>query len=209
MAKSLKDLYLVYESANVAVYNVVVGPYANNVYTIYSKSTGDGILIDAADEHELLLQICNKYKISKVLETHGHFDHIQAVPEIREAGISVFIAKADTYMLPTYDELISDTQEITVGDVTLHAMHTPGHTPGSICFKLKDEPVFFSGDTLFPGGPGNTKLPGSNFKTIIESIETRIFKELADNTLVLPGHGAQTTIGTEKPHLDEWIQRGW
>ncbi len=206
---SLNNLALVYESQAAAIYNVVVGPFLNNVYTIYCKSTGEGILIDAADEHELLLQICKKYSVRNVLETHGHFDHIQAVPELRQAGLSVYINKADTYMLPTYDELLDDAQDILVGDLRLVALHTPGHTPGSVCFKLNGEPIIFSGDTLFPGGPGNTKLPGSNFVTIINSIETKIFRDLTDDTIVLPGHGAQTTIGNEKPHLEEWIQRGW
>ncbi len=209
MAQQLDNLKLIYDNSRVAVYNVVVGPFLNNVYTVYCKQSGEGVLIDAADEHDLLLRICKKYSIRHVLETHGHFDHIQAVPQLRDAGLSIFINKADTYMLPTYDELLLDTKDIKVGKLLLKAMHTPGHTPGSICFKLEGEPLFFSGDTLFPGGPGNTKLPGSNFETIIDSIENRIFKELRDDTLVLPGHGDSTTIGNERPQLDEWIQRGW
>jgi glyoxylase-like metal-dependent hydrolase (beta-lactamase superfamily II) len=85
---------------------------------------------------------------------------------------------------------------------------TPGHTPGSICFRLEGTPVVFSGDTLFPGGPGNTTFPGGDFATIIRSIEDRLFSLPAD-TVVLPGHGADTTIGDERPHLQEWVERGW
>jgi glyoxylase-like metal-dependent hydrolase (beta-lactamase superfamily II) len=97
---------------------------------------------------------------------------------------------------------------ITVGRTRLQSILTPGHTEGSICFKVEGSPVLFSGDTLFPGGPGNTSFPGGDFPTIITSLEERLFV-LPDDTLVLPGHGLDTTIGTERPHLQEWIDRGW
>jgi glyoxylase-like metal-dependent hydrolase (beta-lactamase superfamily II) len=97
---------------------------------------------------------------------------------------------------------------IKVGDLRLHTMHTPGHTPGSTCFLLEGHPVLFSGDTLFPGGAGNTSFEDASFEQIIGSIDTRLFP-LAVDTLVMPGHGLDTTIGTERPHLDEWIERGW
>ena len=98
---------------------------------------------------------------------------------------------------------------IEVGRLRLHTIHTPGHTPGSMCFQLDGHPVLFSGDTLFPGGAGNTKFEGGDFPTIIRSIEDRLFRPLAADTLVLPGHGDSTTIGTESPHLQEWVDRGW
>ena len=97
---------------------------------------------------------------------------------------------------------------IEVGRLRLHTILTPGHTPGSMCFLLEGSPVLFSGDTLFPGGPGNTKF-GGDFPTIIRSIEDRLFSTLAADTIVLPGHGDDTTIGTERPHLQEWVDRGW
>ena len=111
-------------------------------------------------------------------------------------------------MLPSYDFVIPDDDVIEVGGLRLRTIHTPGHTPGSTCFLLEGHPVVFSGDTLFPGGPGNTKFEDASFDQIIESIDRRLFT-LPEETLVLPGHGLDTTIGTERPHLDEWIARGW
>ncbi len=98
---------------------------------------------------------------------------------------------------------------IEVGRLRLRTIHTPGHTPGSMCFLVEGSRVVFSGDTLFPGGPGATKFPGGDFPTIIRSIEERLFSKLPAATIVLPGHGDQTTIGDEAPHLQEWIDRGW
>jgi glyoxylase-like metal-dependent hydrolase (beta-lactamase superfamily II) len=143
-----------------------------------------------------------------VLTTHGHWDHIQAVTALRDAGIEVGVASADAEMLPSYDFTIPDDDVLTVGGLRLHSIHTPGHTPGSTCFLLEGHPVLFSGDTLFPGGPGNTKFANASFDEIITSIDRRLFT-LDPDTLVFPGHGLDTTIGTERPHLDEWIERGW
>jgi glyoxylase-like metal-dependent hydrolase (beta-lactamase superfamily II) len=98
---------------------------------------------------------------------------------------------------------------LEVGRLRIGTIATPGHTPGSMCFTIEGTPLLFSGDTLFPGGPGNTSFEHSDFGTIIESIDTRLFGALDPGTLVFPGHGAATTIGTESPHLDEWIERGW
>jgi glyoxylase-like metal-dependent hydrolase (beta-lactamase superfamily II) len=112
-------------------------------------------------------------------------------------------------MLPSYDEVLSDESVIEVGRLRLHTIHTPGHTPGSMCFRLREAPILFSGDTLFPGGPGATKFEGGHFPTIIRSIEDRLFSPLSPDTVVLPGHGERTTVGAESPHLQEWIDRGW
>jgi glyoxylase-like metal-dependent hydrolase (beta-lactamase superfamily II) len=127
---------------------------------------------------------------------------------MRDAGIDVGIAAADAEMLPAYDFVIGDDEVIEVGDLRLRTIHNPGHTPGSTSFLLEGHPIVFSGDTLFPGGAGNTSFPGGNFEQIIESIDRRLFT-LPVDTLVLPGHGLDTTIGTERPHLQEWIDRGW
>ena len=191
------------------VFKVVVGPVDNNVYIVRCKSTGEGVLIDAANEHEKLLDLCQRYNVRRVLETHGHWDHIQAVPQVREAGIDVGITHEDSDMLEAYDFVLEDDSEIAVGDLKLGSIATPGHTPGSMCFYLQSANLLFSGDTLFPGGPGATKFPGGNFEEIIGSIEGRLFSKLPLSTVVLPGHGASTTIQTELPHLDEWIERGW
>jgi len=198
-----------HETSTAEIHKVVVGPVDNNVFVLRCKRTGDAVLLDAANEHEKLLDLCRTLGVRTVLETHGHWDHIQAVPAVRNAGYEVGVTAEDAEMLDEgYDYVLEDESVIEVGDLRLHTIKTPGHTPGSICFRLEDAPVLFSGDTLFPGGPGATKFPGGDFDQIIESIDRRLFTLPAD-TLVLPGHGDDTTIGTERPHLDEWIDRGW
>ena len=199
-----------WSNADVEVHKVVVGPVDNNVFVVRCRRSGDAVLIDAANEHEQLLELCEALGVRRVLETHGHWDHIQAVPALREAGYEVAVTGADAPMLHEvgYDVLIDDAEVIEVGRLRLHAIHTPGHTPGSICFRVAGTPLLFSGDTLFPGGPGATQYEGGDFETIIRSIDDELFSLPAD-TLVLPGHGLDTTIGAERPHLQEWIDRGW
>jgi glyoxylase-like metal-dependent hydrolase (beta-lactamase superfamily II) len=201
-------LEVVWSDAATEVHRTVVGPMDNNVYIVRCRETGDAVLVDAANEHDRLLEVCKQLGVRSVVETHGHWDHIQAVPALRDAGYEVSVTEADAGMLPSYDLLMEDDQVITVGRQRLRTIMTPGHTPGSICFRLEGTPVVFSGDTLFPGGPGNTTFPGGDFATIIRSIEQRLFSLPAD-TVVLPGHGADTTIGAEQPHLQEWVERGW
>ena len=197
-----------YEASDVRIDEYVVGPFENNVYVVRDKDSGDALIIDAANEHDLLLEVSRATGVRRVLTTHGHWDHIQAVTALRDAGIDVGVALADAEMLPSYDFTIPDDDVLSVGRLRLHSIHTPGHTPGSTCFLLEGHPVLFSGDTLFPGGPGNTKFENASFDTIIASIDRRLFT-LDPDTLVFPGHGLDTTIGTERPHLDEWIERGW
>ncbi len=192
------------------IHRVVVGPYANNVFVLRCRETGAAVLIDAANEHEQLLALCQGLGVRRVLETHGHWDHIQAVPAMREAGYEVGVMSADAAMLKDvgYDVFIDDAEIIEVGRLRLHAIHNPGHTPGSVSFLVEGAPLVFSGDTLFPGGPGNTKSEGGNFATIIDSIDNRLLT-LPATTIVMPGHGVSTTIGAERPHLREWVDRGW
>lgn len=197
-----------YETADVRIDKLVVGPFENNVFVVRCKRTGDAVLLDAANEHELIVDVSRATGVRRVLTTHGHWDHIQAVRAVRDAGIDVGIAPEDAQMLPAYDFTIPDDDVYQVGDLRLCSIHTPGHTPGSTSFLLEGHPVLFSGDTLFPGGPGNTSFPNASFERIIESIDRRLFP-LPAETLVLPGHGLDTTIGTERPHLQEWIDRGW
>ena len=197
-----------YETTDVRIDKIVVGPYENNVFVMRDKHSGESVLIDAANEHELLLEVSRATGVRRVLTTHGHFDHIQAVTQMRDAGIDVGIATEDAKMLPAYDFTIPDDDVIEVGDLRLRTIHTPGHTAGSTCFLLEGHPVLFSGDTLFPGGPGNTEGDANRFAQIIEQVDRKLFTLPAD-TLVLPGHGNDTTVGNERPHLDEWIERGW
>jgi glyoxylase-like metal-dependent hydrolase (beta-lactamase superfamily II) len=198
-----------YEDMQAEIHKVVVGPMDNNVFVLRCKETGDAVLLDAANEHDRLLDLCRDLGVRKVLETHGHWDHIQAVPAIRDAGYEVGVTAADASMLPSYDFVLEDETVVDVGRLRLHTIATPGHTPGSMCFRLEGSPVLFSGDTLFPGGPGATKFPGGDFEQIIASIDRRLFAPLPPETLVLPGHGDDTTIGTERPQLQAWVDRGF
>ena len=198
-----------HETSTAEIHKLVVGPVDNNVFVLRCKATGDAVLLDAANEHEKLLELCQRLNVRRVLETHGHWDHIQAVPAVRDAGYEVGVTSQDSSMLPSYDFVLEDESVIEVGRLRLHTIHTPGHTPGSMCFRLEGSPVLFSGDTLFPGGPGNTTFEGGDFPTIIRSLEERLFSKVPDDHIVMPGHGDDTTIGTEKPHLQEWVERGW
>lgn len=192
------------------IHRVVVGSFENNVFVLRCRDTGEAVLIDAANEHERLLDLCRRLNVRRVLETHGHWDHIQAVPEIRDAGYEVGINSKDAPMLKDvgYDVFIDDAEVIEVGRLRLHAIHNPGHTPGSVSFLVEGAPLLFSGDTLFPGGPGNTSFDGGDFAAIIDSIDNKLFT-LPAHTIVMPGHGVSTTIGHERPSFHEWVARGW
>ncbi len=197
-----------WEDSRAEIHRFVVGPIDNNVWVLRCKETGEAVLVDAANEHERLLECCRALGVRRVVETHGHWDHVQAVPAVRDAGYDVGVAGPDAAMLDGYDSLLEDDEVVAVGRLRLRTIATPGHTPGSMCFRLEGSPVLFSGDTLFPGGPGNTTFPGGDFETIIRSIEG-MFSALEPETLVLPGHGEHTTLAAESPHLDEWVERGW
>ena len=205
-----KDPTLHWRDTNVEVHKVVVGPFDNNVFVVRCRRSGEAVLIDAANEHEQLLALCQRLGVKRVLETHGHWDHIQAIPALREAGYQVAVTAADAPRLKDvgYDVFIDDAEVIEVGDLRLRAIHNPGHTEGSISFHVVDTPLLFTGDTLFPGGPGNTQLEGGDFETIIKSIDNKLFTFSAE-TIVLPGHGLDTTIGAERPQLSAWVERGW
>lgn len=200
---------LIYADSRCEVHQTVVGAFENNVYILRCLETGNALLVDAADEHDYLLGLAKDLGVRSVVETHGHHDHIQAVPAMREAGIEVAIAAEDASMLPSYDLILDDDITVAVGHLAVKTIATPGHTPGSMCFSVVGTPLLFSGDTLFPGGPGNTKSDLGDFATIIRSIDDRLFDAFDPETVVLPGHGVATTIGNERPQLEEWVNRGW
>jgi glyoxylase-like metal-dependent hydrolase (beta-lactamase superfamily II) len=197
-----------YEDSQVEITRVVVGPMDNNVFVVRCPETGEAVLIDAANEGDRLLELSTRLGVRKVLQTHGHHDHVQAVPAMRAAGYEVGVSAGDAEMLPAHDFLIEDDSVLEVGRLRLRTIHTPGHTPGSLCFLVEGSPALLAGDTLFPGGPGKT-TGRREFDTIIRSIDERLFARLPDETRVMPGHGADTTIGAERPHLGEWVERGW
>ncbi|MDQ6882706.1 MAG: MBL fold metallo-hydrolase [Candidatus Dormibacteraeota bacterium] len=185
-----------------------VGPYDNNVYILSDPRAKEALLVDAANDAPRIMRELQGLRLSHILTTHGHPDHVQALEPVRAETRARFTCHdGDVAMMPVVPDLrAQDGQRFRFGEYELLTLHTPGHTRGSLCFLIDDH--LFSGDTLFPGGPGNTKGSGASFPTIIDSIRARLFT-LPDETRVLPGHGKPTTVGAERPHLDEWIQRGW
>ena len=194
----MDNVELVGSDGRAEVYRFVVGPIENNVYVVRCKRTGEATLIDAANEHDRLLRVARRLGVTSVLETHGHWDHIGAVEQVREAGIDVWVRNEDAGMLPSYDHLLDDDAVHQVGDLRLRTLHTPGHTPGSICFALEESSMLFTGDTLFPGGPGNTNHDDQDFANIITSIDERIFGVFGDGRYRL-----------QPIYVDEWVERGW
>jgi glyoxylase-like metal-dependent hydrolase (beta-lactamase superfamily II) len=199
---------MIHQTDDARIQKLNLGPFDNCVYIVECLATGSGVIIDAAAEGDVILAAADGIDVSRVLETHGHHDHIGALDPVTEAlGIPWSMHPADIEIAGRRpDETLADRQELEVGELMLHVLSTPGHTPGSVTFVL--EPVAFTGDTLFPGGPGATRWEYSSFGQIIDSIEQRIMP-LPDETLVFPGHGAETTIGAERPELDRWRERGW
>ncbi|PYF99938.1 Glyoxylase, beta-lactamase superfamily II [Georgenia satyanarayanai] len=187
----------------------------NNVWIVGDDA--ECVVIDPAHDAAAVVEAVAGRRVVAVLLTHGHDDHIRAVRDVAaQVGAPVHLNPADTmlweqvYPGTTADEEIVDGKETTVAGVTLTALHTPGHSPGSTCFHAPDlgeGGVLFSGDTLFSGGPGATGRSYSDFPTIIESIRERILT-LPGSTEVLTGHGDATSVGAEKPHLQEWVDRG-
>ncbi|HXT37457.1 MAG TPA: MBL fold metallo-hydrolase [Chloroflexota bacterium] len=191
------------------IQSLSVGPMDNNVYILTCPDTGKRALIDPANEADAILDALGTPALDCILLTHGDTDHILALDEIRAAsGAPVAIHPEDLPMLGgrTVDFPLQEGEDIHFGNVTLQVFHTPGHTAGGVCFY--SAPYLIDGDTLFPGGPGNTQREGGDFPLIIEGIRNKLFT-LPDDTVVYPGHGKSTTIGAERPHLQEWIDRGF
>lgn len=197
-----------FEDEKKVLLKLVVGTFDNNSYLLVCRQTGEAVMIDAAAEPDRLMDAAAGFDLRLVVTTHGHHDHVQAVPEVRRrSGARIGIHEADAHSISSgADFYIEDRQVFEVGNLSIEARHTPGHTPGSTSFVVDE--LLFSGDTLFPGGPGNTWGDPKAFAQIIESIETSLFT-LPDETIVLPGHGLDTTIGAERPQLASWVERGW
>lgn len=202
--------YYEHVEGGLGLLKVEVGALENNLYLLWDDGSREAYVLDGGYEPEVMAAEIERLRLRPkgILVTHGHRDHHENVGQLKELiGAPVGIAEPDLDMLSLpADFLIGDGDTFQFGNNTLRALHTPGHTPGSTCFLIGDH--VFTGDTLFPGGPGNTKKDPIRFATIIESIRSRLFS-LPDATIVCPGHGRDTTIGTERPQLEEWIQRGW
>ncbi len=184
----------------------------NNVWIVGDDH--ECVVVDAPHSAPAILAAVGDRRLRAVLCTHAHDDHVSALAQVCDAtGAAAYLHPADLVLwervLPerSPDRLFADGDVVRVGDVELQVLHTPGHAPGACCFHAPALGVLFSGDTLFQGGPGATGRSFSDFPTIIDSITTRLF-ELPDETVVFPGHGAATSIGQERPHLREWLDRG-
>ncbi|MBH5334295.1 MBL fold metallo-hydrolase [Streptomyces pactum] len=203
----------VHELPDLMISKVAVGPMDNNAYLLRCRATGEQLLIDAAAEPRTLLNLIGDSGIASVVTTHQHPDHWGALREVVEAtGARTYAGRYDAEGIPVpTDVLVDDGDTIRVGRVELTARHLVGHTPGSIALVYDDphgHPHVFTGDCLFPGGVGNTHNDPEAFARLIDDVENKLFT-LADETWVYPGHGADTTLGAERPHLGTWRERGW
>lgn len=193
---------------------VCTPPFTNNCYLLRCAATGDTLLVDAAGDAPRLLELLGNDRLVAVLQTHGHWDHQQALSEIVSAtGAPVLVHRADAADLPVIaDRLVEDGEVVTVGAISLRAVHLVGHTPGSLALVYSGDPQrahVFSGDCLFPGGVGNTDQDPARFTSLLEGLQSKIFQVLPDQTWIYPGHGSDTTLGAERPNLPAWRQRGW
>lgn len=203
----------VHELAHLIITKVAVGQMDNNAYVLRCRATGDQLLVDAANEPATLLSVIGGSGIRSVVTTHRHRDHWQALADVvRATGARTLAGREDAGGIPVpTDVLVDDGDMIRVGMVGLTARHLVGHTPGSIALVYDDpqgHPHVFTGDCLFPGGPGRTTRP-EDFASLMDGLEEKVFGVLPDETWIYPGHGNDTTLGAERPHLGEWRTRGW
>src|SRR5689334_7424812 len=194
-----------------------VGPMDNNAYLVTCSETGETLLIDAANDADDLVALIREHapKVSLIVTSHQHFDHWQALEAVAAAtGAPTAAHEIDADPLPVKpDRLLANGDTVQIGKLTFDVIHLRGHTPGSIALAL-DGPAargvtqLFTGDCLFPGGPGRTTRP-DEFKSLMGDLEARVFARYADETIIYPGHGDDTNLGNERPHLAEWRERGW
>jgi glyoxylase-like metal-dependent hydrolase (beta-lactamase superfamily II) len=194
-----------------------VGPMDNNAYLITCSATGETLLIDAANDATLLLELVERLapKLSLIVTSHQHRDHWLALAEVVEAtGAPTAAHRLDAEPLPVKpDRILGDGDTVQVGELSFDVIHLQGHTEGSVALALGgpaagDAVQLFTGDCLFPGGVGKTWQPG-DFERLLGDVSAKVFDVYPDSTVVYPGHGDDTTLGVERPHLTEWKERGW
>lgn len=189
-----------------------VGPFDNNVYVISCAETRKALLVDGPADPDRVLSELEGFELSAIVVTHSHPDHVQALPTLVErTGAPVFCHPSDAARMTVEAKHLHGSETLSVGTVEVEVWHTPGHTPGSLSLIARSaaaaEAHLFSGDTLFPGGPGNTEGKQAKFQEVMRSID-RLFT-LPDGTRISPGHGLDSTIGRERPHVETWRARGW
>lgn len=193
-----------------------VGEMANNIYLLTCAHTGAQLLIDAADDPARILSLLEEGsgRLDTIVTTHQHWDHHRALIRVLEATNAATAAGADDAdALPVIpDRRLRHGDRLTFGEITLEVIHLRGHTPGSVALVYNDpggHAHIWTGDSLFPGGVGNTQKDPDRFASLLDDVQTRIFDVYDDDTWIYPGHGADTTLGVERPHLREWRERGW
>jgi glyoxylase-like metal-dependent hydrolase (beta-lactamase superfamily II) len=203
--------------AGITISKLSVGPMDNNAYLVVCRNTGEAVLIDAANDADRILELLEDAAggppLRAVVTTHSHGDHWQALSAVGEQTAARLYAGADDAdAIPARTDVrLRHGDAVPVGDCRLEVIALRGHTPGSIALLYRDpggSPHLFTGDSLFPGGPGKTSSPGT-FSSLMNDLEARVFDRLPDETVVYPGHGDDTTLGDERPHLGEWRARGW
>lgn len=184
-----------------------VGPMDNNAYLL--SAGGEQLLIDAANDAARLLELIGSAGLRTVVTTHRHGDHWQALAEVvRVTGAESLAHADDAVEIPVVTRTLADGDTVEVGGHTLEVIHIVGHTPGSIVLSYRGEHLF-TGDSLFPGGVGNTRGVKENFASLIDDVETKLFGRFGDDTRFYPGHGKDSTLGAERASLPEWRARGW
>jgi glyoxylase-like metal-dependent hydrolase (beta-lactamase superfamily II) len=202
-----------HELSHLIISKVAVGTMDNNAYLLRCRATDTQMLIDAADDPKTLKALIGDGGLERVITTHRHADHWQALAAVvADTNATTVAGRYDAEGIPVpTDEEVDDGDMIRFGECQVEVIHLVGHTPGSIAL-LYDDPTgsfhIFTGDSLFPGGVGNTKNATGHFLTIIRSVEYRLLS-LPDDTVIYPGHGKPSTIGAAKPSLPEWKERGW
>jgi glyoxylase-like metal-dependent hydrolase (beta-lactamase superfamily II) len=187
---------------------------SNNVYLLRCRATDEQLLIDAADDADAILTLVGSDGLARVVTTHKHWDHHRALAAVVEVtGAETVAGAEDASELPVkVDRTVGDGDKVRVGQCELEVIHLRGHTPGSIALLYDDPagtPHLFTGDSLFPGGVGNTFGDADAFRSLIDDVEKKVFDRLPDETWFYPGHGDDSTLGAERPHLTEWRERGW
>ena len=194
-----------------------VGPMDNNAYLVTCSETGETLLIDAANDAQDLVRLIREHapRLALIVTSHQHWDHWQALQDVVDAtGAPTAAHKIDADPLPVKpDRLLANGDTVQVGKLTFDVIHLRGHTPGSVALALGgpvagDATQLFTGDCLFPGGVGKTWQSG-DFDQLLSDVTSRVFDVYDDSTVIYPGHGDDTTLGAERPHLGEWRERGW